>query len=184
METVSIPVSRAIFERLQKLAVPLVDDASAVIERLIDHWESSPPVSGTSSGSAPPAANGPEAHVWRSSRGEVFPVGVHLRAFYRDHELRATITPEGIEFAGKAYDNPSSAAIAAKNSVGVTGDAAATNGWKFWEMQGPGGQRWVPIDGLRSRFALTQEVLAALARIAPQEAKALRKRFAIDTDDE
>ena len=31
METVSIPVSRAIFERLQKIAVPQVDDACAVI---------------------------------------------------------------------------------------------------------------------------------------------------------
>lgn len=183
METVSIPVSRAIFERLQKIAVPLVDDAGAVIERLIDHWESSPPVSGRSSGgSAPPVANGPEAHVWRSSRGEVFPVGAQLRASYRGHELRATITAEGIEFGGKTYDNPSSAGIAAKNSAGVTGDAAATNGWKFWEIQGPGGRHWAPIDELRSRLGSAQEVLAVLARLAPEEMKALRKRFAFDTD--
>jgi hypothetical protein len=182
METVSIPVSRAIFERLQKMAVPLVDDASTVIERLIDHWESSPPVGGRSSGSTPPVANGPEAHVWRSSRGEVFPVGAQLRASYRGNELRATITAEGIEFEGKTYDNPSSAGIAAKNSVGVTGDAAATNGWKFWEIQGPGGRHWAPIDELRSRLASTQEVLAALGRLAPEEMKAFRKRFTSGTD--
>ena len=184
METVSVPVSRAIFERLQKLAIPLVDDASAVIERLIDHWESSPPVSGGSSGSTPPVANGPDVHVWRSSRGEVFPVGAQLRASYRGNEFRATITAEGIEFGGKIYDNPSSAGIAAKNSVGVTGDAAATNGWKFWEIQGPGGRHWAPIDELRSRLASPQEVLAALARLAPEEMKALRKRFAFDTDND
>ena len=184
METVSVPVSRAIFERLQKIAVPLVDDASAVIERLLDHWESSPPASGTSSksGGTPPVASGTQAQVWRSSRGEAFLVGAQLRASYRGNELRARITSEGIEFDGKAYDNPSSAGIAAKNSLGITGDAASTNGWKFWEIQEPGAQRWVPIDMLRTRWALAGLTLeggvsAALARLTPQEAEALRKRF-------
>jgi len=190
METVSVLVRRAVFERLQKMAVPLVDDASAVIERLIDHWESTPPAPGTSSktGGTPPAPIGLQTQVWRSSRGEVFPVGAQLRASYRGNELRATITPEGIEFAGKTYDNPSSAGIAAKNSVGITGDAAATNGWKFWEIQEPGAQHWVLMDVLRPRAALAgltpQGALSALARLAPQEMKALRKRFTMDTDTE
>jgi hypothetical protein len=66
----------------------------------------------------------------------------------------------------------------------VTGDAAATNGWKFWEIQGPGGRHWAPIDELRSPRAFPPEVLAALARLGPQEMKALRKRFAFDTDND
>lgn len=153
METVSVPVRRAVFERLQKMAIPLVDDASSVIERLISHWESNPPKGGGFSlggGGSPSPANEPQAQAWHSARGEEFRIGTQLRASYLGKTLLAKVTPEGIEFAGKLYDNPSSAGIAAKNSVGTTGKAASTNGWDFWEMQIPGSQRWVSIDVLRS----------------------------------
>ena len=149
MEVVQVPVRREVFERLKALAEPLVDDASSVIERLIAHWESVP--------------HGPRVrHIvlpepgpaeWRSARGERFPVGAQLRAKYLGHKFEAAVTAHGIEFAGKTYDNPSSAGIAAKESVGTKGKAASTNGWDFWEMLDPASKRWVSINHLRAAKA-------------------------------
>ena len=143
------------------MAVPLIDDASAVIERLIEHWESNPPERDSSpTGNTPPVL--PAGHaslgtveqqvqIWRSSRGEAFPVGAPLRASYLGKNFEAKITPEGIEFGGEFYGNPSRAGIAAKYSIGTTGRAASTNGWDFWEILLPGTQRWVSVDVLRNQ---------------------------------
>jgi|GEM_PF-1990209 hypothetical protein len=146
MEVVQLPVKREVFERLKALAEPLVDDASSVIERLIGHWESSPPRPRNRTVVLPEA----EPSVWRSARGGEFPVGTKLRATYLSHFFGATVAAGGIEFNGHTYDNPSSAGIAAKESVGTKRRAATTNGWDFWEMQDPKTGRWVSIDTLRS----------------------------------
>lgn len=149
METVQVSLRRELFERLQALAEPLVDDANSVIERLIKHWEAVPP--------------GPRTHVivlpepgpavWRSARGERFLVGTKLRAKYLGHTFEAVVTNRGIEFDGHTYDNPSSAGIAAKESVGTTGKAVNTNGWNFWEMLDLETGRWLSINVLRSKTA-------------------------------
>jgi hypothetical protein len=146
MEVVQVPVKKEVFESLKRLAEPLVDDASSVIERLINHWDKSPPVAAKAASQAPglPA-------VWRSARGERFPIGAKLRARYLRHTFEANVTINGIEFNGKTYDNPSSAGIAAKETVGTTGKAASTNGWDFWEMLEPSTKRWVSIDTLRAK---------------------------------
>jgi hypothetical protein len=148
METVSIAIKPEVFERLQHLAEPLIDDASSVIERLIAHWESYPPSPGHKVVSiklpSPPTE-------WRSARGERFPIGAKLRARYLNHDFEAEITAKGIEFNGKTYNNPSSAGIAAKESVGTTGKSASTNGWDFWEMLDPSTGRWISINVLRSK---------------------------------
>lgn len=147
MEIVQVGLKREVFERLQSLAEPLVDDASSVVERLIRHWESAPP--------GPPVQTiaSPEARpaIWRSARGEKFPVGTKLRARYLGNEFEATVTAGGIDFNGHLFDNPSSAGIAAKESVGSHGKAASTNGWRFWEMQDSESGQWVSIAVLRSR---------------------------------
>lgn len=146
MDTLQISVQLDVFEKLQKLAVPLVDDVNTVIVRLIKHWESSPPkaTSTTAGSSAPPP------QVWRSARGERFPVGLELRCSYLGNTYTAKVTADGIEFDGKLYDNPSSAGIAVKHAAGTLGRAASTNGWDFWEMLDPQTKRWVSIDALRS----------------------------------
>lgn len=148
METVSVPLQRHIFEKLQRLATPLVDDANSVIERLIAHWERSGKTSGTGQ---PMQTSTMKALVWHSSRGEAFPVGIQLRGSYLGKTYQAKVTPQGIEFNGKFFDNPSSAGIAVKRSAGTRGRAASTNGWEFWEMLSPENQRWVSIDVLRSK---------------------------------
>lgn len=146
MEVVQVPVKKEVFENLKRLAEPLVDDASSVIERLIKHWEKSPPAAANATSQVPgiPAE-------WRSARGERFPIGAKLRAKYLRHEFEAKVTVNGIEFHDKTYDNPSSAGIAAKKSVGTVGNAANTNGWNFWEMQEPSTKRWISIDVLRAK---------------------------------
>ncbi len=146
MEVIQVPLRRDVFERLKALAEPLVDDASAVVERLIRHWEAAPPGPRTRT----IVLSEPVPEVWRSARGEKFLVGTQLRAKYLKHTFEATVTALGIEFDGRVYDNPSSAGIAAKESVGTKGKAASTNGWDFWEMQDPRTQRWISIDVLRS----------------------------------
>lgn len=146
MDIVQVSLNREVFERLQALAEPLVDDVNSVVERLIKHWESAPPGPRTRTIVLP--ESGPA--VWRSARGEKFLVGTKLRAKYLRHTFDAVVTSRGIEFNGLAYDNPSSAGIAAKESVGTTGKAASTNGWDFWEMLDQEANRWVSIDVLRS----------------------------------
>ncbi len=42
-DSINVPIFCSVFTRLQRLAIPLVDDTNSVIERLIDHWESNPP---------------------------------------------------------------------------------------------------------------------------------------------
>jgi hypothetical protein len=91
--------------------------------------------------------------IWRSARGEKFLVGTQLRANYLKHSFEASVTADGIVFGGRTYDNPSSAGIAAKESVGTMGKAASTNGWEFWEMQDSKTKRWISIDVLRASNA-------------------------------
>ena len=124
MEVVQVPVRKEVFENLKRLAEPLVDDASSVIERLIKHWEKSPPAPANAASQVPGVPS-----VWRSARGERFPIGAKLRAKYLRHTFEANVTINGIEFNGNSYDNPSSAGIAAKESVGTVRKAASTNGW-------------------------------------------------------
>ena len=147
METVPMQVRRSVFAKLQKLATPLIDDPSAVIERLIEHWETNPPKKGMSSSSG----NEYQKKFWHSSRGEKFPLGIQLRANYLGTMYKADVTERGIEFAGKVYKNPSRAAIAAKKLAGTVLRAASTNGWAFWEMYDSESQKWVSIDALRTR---------------------------------
>ena len=144
MDTVQILIRRDVFERLQQLATPLVDDVNSVIARLIKNWEASP-----QKPAAPiPSTSGTQ--IWRSSRGEAFPVGIELRSSYLGKSYSAKVTAAGIELNGKVYDNPSKAGIAVKHIAGTRGRAASTNGWDFWEMLDPATKRWVSIDGLRS----------------------------------
>mgnify|MGYP001493762950 CR=1 FL=1 len=149
METVNVSLRKEVFDRLKSLAEPLVDDASAVIARLISHWDA------THSQHRRPAASAQAGSpsFWVSARGERIPVGTKLRAKYLKHLFEAQVTSRGIQFNGTTYDNPSSAGMAAKNAVGTTGKAASTNGWEFWEILDPVSRKWVSIDTLRAKGA-------------------------------
>jgi len=154
METIQIAVRQAVFQKLQKLAVPLVDDTNSVIERLIEHWEKNPaPVS--SAAKLVPK----EQQFWISSRGEALPVSAELRARYLGKTYFAKVTRDGIEYNGKTYNNPSAAAIAVKNTAGTKGGSAATNGWDFWEIYSPQTKQWVPILALRKAKKVDVEAL-------------------------
>ena len=137
----SIEIESHVFEKLQGLATPLVDDANSVIEKLIVHWES------THSGPNPttPAAPTSGDEVFMLSRGEKIRVGLKLRARYKGRAYEARVTQNGIEFENNFYDSPSAAGIAAKRSAGAKGSAANTNGWGFWKYYDERRRDWFSL---------------------------------------
>ena len=159
-ESISVPISSSVFTRLQRLAIPLVDDTSSVIEKLIDHWEASPP--DNSVPNAPQKKTTPsKSEVWRSPRGDTLPVGATLQAEYLGKTFRATVEKKGIRFGGKVYDSPSPAGAAAKGQLGRTGRAASTDGRTFWKIQDPNTGRWVTIASLRPAQHIDADALLA-----------------------
>lgn len=158
-ESISVPISSSVFTRLQRLAIPLVDDTSSVIEKLIDHWEASPP--DNSIPNVPQKNTPPKSEVWRSPRGDTLPVGATLQAEYLGKTFRATVEKKGIRFGGKVYDSPSPAGAAAKGQLGRTGRAASTDGRTFWKIQDPNSGRWVTIASLRPAQHIDADALLA-----------------------
>ena len=61
---ISIQINSRLFHRLQSVAEPLIDDTDSVIEKLLSHWEASPP-----------SIQGNGKNFWISPRGERFPIG-------------------------------------------------------------------------------------------------------------
>ena len=141
MGSMTIEIDESTFRRLQKLAVPLVDNNDTVVQRLIRHWEANPPKSSE-------AAAPEKQRVWLSSRGEALPVAP-LRASYLGKMHEGKVTPAGIDYNGKTYISLSRAAIAVKNAAGTKGRSASTNGWDFWEILNPRTKQWVPTSALR-----------------------------------
>jgi len=161
-ESISVPISSSVFTRLQRLAIPLVDDTNSVIEKLIDHWEANPPDNRVPN--VPPTTTPPKSEVWRSPRGDTLPVGAILQAEYLGKTFRATVEKKGIRFGDKVYDSPSPAGAAAKGQLGRTGRAASTDGRTFWKIQDPNSGRWVTIASLRPAQHIDADaLLAALA---------------------
>lgn len=142
-DEVQIRVRRDIFEKLKSLAEPLVDDSSAVIERLIRHWEASPPKEKTKT------QQSATQELWRSSRGDVLPVGAELEGRYKGRTFAAVVAKNGIRFDSKVFPTLSAAAIAAKGLAGTKGQAANTNGRDFWAVRDSSGQT-VPVSSLRT----------------------------------
>jgi hypothetical protein len=161
-EQVSVAISRPIFERLQKHASPLVDTTDTVIERLLDYWESHPRAKTPLNNSSSSATQ----QLWKSSRGDVLPVGKELKGTYLGKTYTAVVERGGIRFHGKLYDNLSPAAIAAKHLAGTTGKAASTNGRDFWRFRDPATDQWVPVSVLRPSHRIdANELLAELEKM-------------------
>lgn len=160
---VPVELDLDVFERLQRLAVPLVDDVGSVIRRVLDEWEDQarpkPREARDPQPAQPPDVpdrdGNTEEEYFRTSRGVLLPLG-ELRASYRPRgksrsDFQATVTARGIEFAGRVFDDPSPAGILAKELAGAVGQATATNGWRFWEYFDTRTRAWTPIAELRVR---------------------------------
>lgn len=90
--------------------------------------------------------------TFRTSRRIYLPVGAELVGEYQGQKVSARVQIEGIEFHGEFFDNPSSAAVAAKKSLGASEKAAQTNGWTFWQIEmHPGIGMYQPLQVLRER---------------------------------
>jgi len=161
-ELVTGAISKPVFERLQKLAAPLVDTTDTVIERLLSFWESRSTEKATPINSSSTATS----VFWKSSRGDALPVGMELRGPYLGKTFTAQVERGGIRFHGKLYENLSPAATAAKNLAGTKGKAANTNGRDFWKFQDPATGQWVPVSVLRPSHRInSDELLAELEKM-------------------
>ncbi len=165
-EQVSVTISKKIFERLQQVALPLVDTTDSVIGRLLDYWE-------THSDRRVPhviSSSAATQEFWRSSRGDTLPVGTELRGTYLGKTLTAQVERAGVRFEGDLFNNLSPAAIAAKNLVGTKGKAANTNGRDFWKFQDPTNGQWIPVSALRQNHQIdSDKLLAELEKLTPPE---------------
>lgn len=133
METVEISLSTATLDRIQRYSIhPLLETPEIVLNRILDLIE----------GTHPPGTKIfavrtdqlTQTH-FKTSRGVRLPLGLQLWASYRRTSPRAEVTAEGIMYNGKAYDDPSTAARAAKVDAGAPDTAASTNGWVFWMVK-------------------------------------------------
>jgi hypothetical protein len=151
--TFKIGVSASTYTSLKKLAALSNDpsDLGAVVSKLVDYWHNGTPADAIAPASEPKGSESKGfGQLWRSPRGDFFPIGLQLRALYLGKTYAAKVTVNGIEFAGKTYDSPSAAAIAVKEAAGKTGAAANTNGWEFWEMMEPATGQWASISALKA----------------------------------
>lgn len=153
-DTVDISISSQLFERLQALAVPLVDDTDSVIERLINHWEAT---GGHVSPQYPTKVE--KVEIWQSPRGDALPVGCELRKVFKGEAFSAVVEKYGIRFDDAVYSSLSAAAQAAKAKLGITGAAASTNGRDFWEIQGQSSGRWFKVSEIFPTKTINSEAL-------------------------
>ncbi|HTQ77100.1 MAG TPA: hypothetical protein VMI15_03680 [Burkholderiales bacterium] len=152
----SIRVTKAVFQKLQRLAA-LTGDENSAIERLIKHWESGK----SSSNSVKTSKSEEKFEYWHSPTGDVLRVGEVLRGTDAGKMHEATVERHGIGYNGVVYDSPSAAARAVKHARGLHGTSASTNGRDFWRLRDPETNRWVPISSLRPAHRATVEELLA-----------------------
>lgn len=151
-DMIDVPIPKATYKSLQKLAALSNDPTNlgSMVTKLVDYWHN-----GAQSEPESPSVESKEfvqflpGQAWRSPRGDLFLIGLQLRAQYLGKDYSAQVTIDGIDFAGKTYDSPSAAAIAVKKAAGKSGAGANTNGWDFWEMLDSKTDRWVSISALK-----------------------------------
>jgi hypothetical protein len=139
---VQVTLSVEVFERLQKLATPLVDNTNSVLIRLLDFWE-------TNQTTPKPSEQALRSEYWVAARGERLPVGMKLRGTYLGKAYEAEITTKGICVGDRYFDSPSNAGIHVKIVAGTKGKAASTNGWTFWQYYDQSRSKWVELRLLR-----------------------------------
>jgi hypothetical protein len=142
---VPLTIDATLFKRLQEYAIPLVDTPDSVLKRIFDHYDATAPVK---TKTVTLSIEKPEPTHFKTSRGTVLPIGLKLFASYKAETPNAVVTTNGIEFNGRTYDDPSSAATAAKLLYGASQTAASTNGWEFWQYKDANGDI-ASIDAFR-----------------------------------
>lgn len=134
-------------QKIAKLSGVSSGEVVANLLKLFNEWNPSELSSDAKSEGSNGQGGGQQ--LWRSARGEFLPVGLQLRALYLGKTYSATVTSTGIEFKGTKYDSPSSAAVAAKGTVGKSGTSASTNGWEFWAALDTKTNQWKSLKEMK-----------------------------------
>lgn len=165
-DLVSIPVRPAVAARLEKLAL-IAGSVSEAVERLLLHWEASSPLGAST---APRPSSQPQG-MWRSSEGDLLPLGETLEANYKGRTYTATVERGGIRYAGQLHDTPTAAGRAVKRAAGTKGTATSTNGRTFWKLRNPATGKLVSIAELNPGQPIdVQRVLEDLRSVKPKVA--------------
>ncbi len=136
---------------LKRLAV-LAGSESNAVERLIEFWNVNQSASEITQPLPRNEVTKREAsQMWRSPKGDELPIGAQLEANYKGSTFTALVERQGIRFAKVLHQSPSAAGRAVKNSVGVKGPAAQTDGRTFWNVRDPSTGRLVSINELKPR---------------------------------
>ena len=165
-DLVPIYVQQATRTKLQQLAL-LAGGVNEVIERLIDHWQN-----------AEHLANAPQPDVplpvpamWTSPNGDELPIGQQLVAIYKGKTFHADVEAAGLRFNGELYRNPTAAGRAVKQSMGLSGTAASTDGRTFWKLLDPTSGRYITVGELNPGKAIdVTKILSELKALGAKSA--------------
>lgn len=135
----TVELSAELYRTLQTCAVPFEDRSPEdVIWRLIREREGMP------RREAEPSASPPESGNLMAA-GVLIPNGLALRFNYKGRVVLAAVRDGRIWIGDRAFSSPSSAAVAAADSLGSPGKSL--NGWIQWEYQDHG--KWRRLADLR-----------------------------------
>ena len=146
LDIVQLTVRKDLFERMQRLAVPLIDDFDSILEKLIVNWEEA------HQASVERTSRNADTKYLVTGRGDRLPVGAELRASYtprqsgKTWDFVARVGERGIEFDNKVFRDPSPAGEHAKRLAGAKGNATRTNGRRFWKVLDQRTDTWVRIE--------------------------------------
>ena len=151
MEHRSIEIDFEVHKRIEAERTGFTESANDVLRRLLGIGQAV---------TASPPAVAAGGRPW-TGKGVTLPSGTRLRMDYNGRAI-AGVVGDGIWLVeGREFSSPSSAASELCRTK--AGKKTSIDGWKYWQAQRPGDDRWVDIGRLRPEAVrLMQETINSL----------------------
>lgn len=137
MEHRSIEIDFDVHKRIEAERTGFTESANDVLRRLLG-------IGQAVSASPPPVVEG--GRPW-TGKGVTLPSGTRLRMDYNGRAIAGVIGDGVWLVEGREFSSPSSAASELCRTK--AGKKTSIDGWKYWQAQRPGDDRWVDIGSLR-----------------------------------